>query len=56
MSISTIVLAITGVFGAGRGTGGSSPKDAGIWKKWLGRLANAITRLAGKTVEALLLS
>ena len=33
VSISTIVLAITGVFGAGRGTGGSSPKDAGIWKK-----------------------
>ena len=56
VSISTIVLAITGVFGAGGGTGGSSPKDAGIWKKRLGRLGNALARLAGKAVEALLLS
>ena len=30
MTISTIVLAITGVFGGGGGTGGSSPKDEGI--------------------------
>ena len=27
MTISTIVLAITGVFGGGRGIGGSPPKD-----------------------------
>ena len=29
MTISTIVLAITGVFGRGRGTGGSPPKTEG---------------------------
>ena len=53
-TISTIVLAITGVFGGGgRGTGGSPPKDKGILRKWLDRLANALKRLAGKAVEAL---
>ena len=55
MTISMIVLAITGVFGGGgRGTGGSLPKEEGVLKKWLDRLANALKRLAGKTVEALL--
>ena len=55
MTISTIVLAITGVFGGGGGrTGGSPPKDKGSLKKWLDRLANALKRLAGKAVEALL--
>ena len=49
MTISTIVLAITGAFGGGGGTGGSLPKDEG----WLGRLADALKRLAGKAVEAL---
>ena len=44
MTISGIVLAITGVFGGG-GTGGSTPKDKGILKKWLDRLANALKRL-----------
>ena len=54
MTISTIILAITGVFGgSGRGAGGSPPKDEGVLKKWLDRLANALTRLAGKVVEAL---
>ena len=54
MTISMIVLAITGVFGGGgRGTGGSLPKEEGVLKKWLDRLANALKRLAGKTVEAL---
>ena len=54
MTISTIVLASTGVFrGVGRGTGGSSPKDERVLKKWLDRLADAFKRLAGKTVEAL---
>ena len=49
-----IVLAFTGVFGEGcGGTGSSPPKDEGILKKWLGRLANALKRLAGKAVEAL---
>ena len=54
MTISMIVLAITGVFGGGgRGTGGSLPKEEGVLKKWLDRLANALKRLAGRTVEAL---
>ena len=44
MTVSMIVLAITGVF-AGGGTGGSTPKDKGILKKWLDRLANALKRL-----------
>ena len=51
--ISTIVLAITGVFGGSRGTRGSSPKDEGISKKWLDRLADTLKRLSGKAVEAL---
>ena len=33
MTISTIALAITGVFEGGRGTGGSPPKDEGTLKK-----------------------
>ena len=53
MTISTIVLAITGVFGRGRGTGGSAPKNGGALKKWLDRLASALKRFAGKAVEAL---
>ena len=53
MTISTIVFAITGVFGGGGGAGGSPPKDEGVLKKWLNRLADALKRLAGKAVEAL---
>ena len=54
MTISTIVLAITGAFGGGEAeTGGSPPKDEGVLKKWLDRLADALKRLAGKAVEAL---
>ena len=53
MTVSTIVLAITGAFGGGRGKGGSPPKDEGILKKLLHRLADALKRLAGKAVEAL---
>ena len=53
MTISTIVLAIAGVFGGGGGTGSSSSKDEGVLKKWLDRLANTLKRLAGKAVEAL---
>ena len=54
MTVSTIVLAITGAFGGGSGgAGGSTPKDEGILKKWLDRLAYALKRLAGKAVEAL---
>ena len=33
--------------------GGSPPKDEGVLKKWLDRLADALKRLAGKAVEAL---
>ena len=53
MTISTIILAITGVFGGGRGTGGSPSKDKETLKRWLDRLADALKRLAGKAVEAL---
>ena len=49
MTISTIVLAIIGAFGGGGEARGSPPKDEG----WLGRLSNALKRLAGKAVEAL---
>ena len=54
ISISTIVLAITGVFGGSRGTRGSPPKYEGISKKWPDRLADTLKRLSGKAVEALL--
>ena len=54
MTISTIVLAITGVFGrVGRETRGSPAKDEGVLKKWLDMLANELKRLAEKAVEAL---
>ena len=50
MTISTIVLAITGAsVGGGRG-GDSPPKDEGVLKEWLDRLADALKRLAGKAV------
>ena len=51
MTISMIVLTITGVFGGG--TGGSPSKDKGTLKKLLDRLVNALKRLAGKAAEAL---
>ena len=53
MTISTIFLAIKSVFGGARGVGGSPPKDEEILKKWLDRLADALRRLAGKTVQTL---
>ena len=54
MTIATIVLAITGVFGGGsRGAGGPPSKHKGTLKKWLDRLGDALKRLAGKAVEAL---
>ena len=53
MIISTIVLAITGVFGGGGGAGDSPPEDEGVLKKWLSRLPDALKRLAGKAIEAL---
>ena len=51
MTISTIVLAIAGVFG-GMAEGLIS-KNQGTLKKWLDRLADALRRLAGKAAEAL---
>ena len=53
MTVSTIALATTGIFGGGGGTGGSPSKDKGTLTKWLDRLADALKRLAGKAVEAL---
>ena len=54
MTISTIVLVITGVFGEGSGgAGGPTSKVKGTLKKWLDRLADALKRLAGKAAEAL---
>ena len=53
MTITTIALAITGVFGGGEGRGGSSSKNEEVLNKWLNRLIDALKRLAGNTVEAL---
>ena len=54
MTISTIVLAITGVFGrSSGGVGAPTLKDRETLKKWLDRLADALKRLAGKAAEAL---
>ena len=53
MTVSAIALAITGVLGDGRGTGGLPSKDEETLKKWLDRLADALKRLAGKAAEAL---
>ena len=50
MTISTIVLAITGVFGGGGEEAGGPPsKDEG----WLDGLVDIIKRLVGKAVEKL---
>ena len=35
------------------GTGGSPPKEEGILKQWLDRLADALKKFAGKAIEAL---
>ena len=54
MTISTIVLAITGVFRGSDGLAGGPPsKDKGALKKWLDRLADAFKRLAGKAAGPL---
>ena len=53
MTIATIVLAITGVFGGIGGTGVTPSKDKGTLKKWLDRLADALKKLAGRAAEAL---
>ena len=51
MTISAIVLAITGVFRGCGGTGGSPPKEEG----WLDRLADAIRNLQEKPLKHCLL-
>ena len=51
MTISTIVLAITGVFGGGGGGRGSPPKEERILNKWLNRLVDVLKGLARKAVE-----
>ena len=51
MTISTIVLVITGAFGGD--ARGSPSRDEEALKKWLDRLADALKRLAGEVVEAL---
>ena len=54
MTISTIILTITGLFGGGSGGAGGLPsKDNGTLKKWLDRLADALKRLVGEAAEAL---
>ena len=54
MTISTIVLPITGVFGGGGRVGGFPPKDEGTLINWLNRLADALKRPVGNAVKALL--
>ena len=52
MTITTLVLSITGVFGGGGGS--ASPlKDKEALKKWLNRLADALKRLPVMGFEAL---
>ena len=54
MTISTIVLAITGVFGGDSGGArGPTSNDNETLKKWLDRLADALKRLAGMAAEVL---
>ena len=54
MTISTIVLAITGVLGGGGGAGSSPSKDERVLKKnWLGRLADPLKRLVRKAAKVL---
>ena len=54
MTISTIVLAITGVLGEGGGAGSSPSKDERVLKKnWLGRLADPLKRLVRKAAKVL---
>ena len=53
MTISTFVLAITGVFGGGGGAGGSPSKDERVLKKWLDRLPDALKRFARNAIQPL---
>ena len=50
MTISTIVLVITGVFRGRVRVGGPPSKNEGVLNKLLNRLADALKRLAGKAV------
>ena len=53
MTIATIVLTITGVFGGTGGPGGTPLKCRRTLKKWLDKLADVLKRLAGKAAKAL---
>ena len=58
MTISTIVLTVTGFFWGGwqgglAASGSSSPKNEGDLKKRVKKLADTLRRLAGKAVETL---
>ena len=55
MTISVIVLTTTGVFGGGRETGGSPPKDEAVLKKWLDRIANVLKNLQERLLKHCLL-
>ena len=52
LTISTIVIAITGVFG-GRDSASESPKGEEALKKWLRRLVESLKIPTGKSFEAL---
>ena len=55
MTIATIVLAITGVFGGAMGTGGPPSKDTRTLKKRLaGKAAEALPAIIGSVVGAIL--
>ena len=56
MTVPTIIIAITGVFGEGGSpiTSGTSPaKDQEALKKWSSSLTEALKKLAGKAVDVL---
>ena len=53
MTFSTIVPAITDVFGEEGPAASGSPKDEEILTKWLNSLADALKRLAGRPAEPL---
>ena len=48
MTVSMSVLAITGVFGRGGGTGGATPKDEGVLKKMARQASRYTQKTRGK--------
>ena len=49
MIISTIALAITGVFGGAGGAGGSAPKDEGVLKKMIRQVSRCTQKTCRKS-------